>query len=192
MSYTERPEPLHETQVGPATGSTDGVKAKRYRDGHHDEYVEELIREAIERGEFDNLLGAGRPLDLDENPYAGEKAFSYHLLKSSGFAPQEVELGKEIRVELERAQAKLTRLRHRSRMLRARRLPPYPSEKRAFNAAVRNAAATYEETLRELNRKILTLNLVAPLSMHQRMLDIEKLMREFRTSCPLFKDVDSR
>ncbi len=192
MSYTERPEPARKTQIGPAAETTDVVKAKRYRKGHYDEYVEELIREAMERGEFDNLPGAGRPLDLDENPYAGEKALSYHLLKSSGFAPQEVELGKEVRAELERAQARLSRLRHRSRTLRARRVPPYPSEKRAFNAAVRNAAVAYEETLRELNRKIVTLNLVAPLSMHQRMLDIENLMREFHMSCPLFKDVDSR
>jgi DnaJ family protein C protein 28 len=70
--------------------------------------------------------------------------------------------------------------------LRSRRVPPFASEKRAFNAAVEKAAVEYEKTLRELNRKILTLNLMTPPVMHQTMFDVEKLMQDFRESCPLF------
>jgi len=154
---------------------------KQYR-----EYVEEQIREAQERGEFDNLQGMGNPLNLDENPYAGDKAMGYNLLKSTGFAPAEVELAKEIRTESERAEAKLEKIRQRGRILRMRRLPPSATEKRVHDALVQKAAADYERTLRELNRKILSLNLMTPETMHRPLFEVEKLVQRFRESCPLF------
>jgi DnaJ homolog subfamily C member 28 len=40
--------------------------------------------------------------------------------------------------------------------------------------------------LRELNRKILKLNLITPAAMHMPMFEVEKLVQQFRTSCPLF------
>jgi DnaJ homolog subfamily C member 28 len=153
---------------------------KRYRD-----YVEEQIREAQERGEFSNLPGAGKPLSLDEETYAGDKALGYHLLKSNGFAPTEVELTKEIRTERERVVARLARVRRQGKLLRARRVPAFASERRAFNNTVEKAANDYDRTLRDLNRKILTLNLMAPAAMHLPPLEVEQLVQEFRASCPL-------
>lgn len=47
--------------------------------------VDELIEEAKERGEFDNLPGEGKPLDLDSNPYAGDNELSYKILKDNNF-----------------------------------------------------------------------------------------------------------
>ncbi len=58
--------------------------------------VEQRIQEAREEGKFDNLKGAGKPLRLDEDVWAGEKAMAYHLLKSNDVAPQELERGHEI------------------------------------------------------------------------------------------------
>ncbi len=156
---------------------------KYYGKQYHD-YIEEQIREAQERGEFDNLRGTGKPLNLDENPYAGDKAMGYNLLKSNGFAPAEVELAKEIRTESERAEARLERIRQRGRILRMRRLPPSATEKRVHNALVQKAAAEYERTLRELNRKILSLNLTTPTTMHRPLFEVEKLVQRFRESCP--------
>jgi len=153
---------------------------KRYRD-----YVEEQIREAQERGDFSNLPGAGKPLNLDDESYAGDKAMGYHILKSNGLAPAEIELAKEIRTERERAEAKLKKVKHQGKILRARRVPPFASERRIFNNSVEKAASEYERTLRELNRKILTLNLTAPAAMHQPLLEVEQLVQEFRASCPL-------
>ncbi len=109
------------------------------------------------------------------------------MLKQNGFAPPEIELAKEIRSESEKAEAKLAKLRHRGNSLRTRRIPPSASEKRAFNVAVEKAAADYDQLLRELNRKILTLNLITPSSMHMPMFEVEKLMQQFRQSCPLFE-----
>jgi len=154
---------------------------RRYRD-----YIEEQLAEAQERGEFDNLPGSGKPLHFDDDDfYAGDKALAYGLLKSHGYAPAEVELAKEIRSESERAEAKLERLRQRGRALRARPSPPSANEKRVYNASLEKTAIEYEQTLRELNRKILTLNLTTPLAMHRPLFEVEKLVRRFRESCPL-------
>ncbi|HEY3107359.1 MAG TPA: DnaJ family domain-containing protein, partial [Chloroflexota bacterium] len=34
--------------------------------------IDQLVRQARERGAFDNLAGAGKPLPADDNPFAGE------------------------------------------------------------------------------------------------------------------------
>jgi len=59
--------------------------------------IEQKIKEAMARGEFDNLSGSGKPLDLDayfNTPEDLRMAFS--MLKSNDFVPEEVEIFKEI------------------------------------------------------------------------------------------------
>lgn len=164
----------------------DGRRAApgKYTGKRFEDYIGQQIREAMERGEFDNLPGAGKPLRLDEDVYAGDKAMGYHLLKNNGYAPNEIELAKEIRVEYERAEAKLASLRRRRQNLHSRRVPPFPSEKSAFNAALAKTITDYEAALRDLNRKILTLNLTAPAPLHRSPFDVENLLHAFRESCP--------
>ncbi len=157
------------------------LRGKRFYD-----YIDEIIHEAEERGEFANLKGTGQPLRLDDDQYAGENAMAYRLLKNNGFAPPEVELAKEIRKEREQAEKKLTKVIYQRRTLGNRRIPPFASEKRAFNRALEKALAEYEKTLRELNRKTLTLNLTTPSTMHQPMLEVERLVQQFRESCQPF------
>jgi DnaJ family protein C protein 28 len=157
------------------------LRGKRFYD-----YIDEIIHEAEKRGEFANLEGTGQPLHLDEDQYAGENAMAYRMLKSNGFAPPEIELAKEIRKEREQAEKKLTKLVHQQRTLRNRRIPPFASEKRAFNLALEKALTEYEKTLRELNRKTLTLNLTTPSAMHRPMLEVERLVQQFRESCQPF------
>jgi DnaJ homolog subfamily C member 28 len=174
----------------PAENSTDTPQtsensARRHGRKYHD-YIEELIQEAQERGEFSNLQGSGKPLQLDENPYAGDKTLAYHMLKSNGFAPPEIELANEIRKERERAEAKLKRVIQQGKLLRSRRVAPFASEKRTFNRMVEKAASEYDTTLRDLNRKILTLNLITPAALHQPLLEVEPLVQEFISSNPLF------
>jgi DnaJ family protein C protein 28 len=177
--WRKSPEKTTDEQQTPETG--------KYRGKHYADYIEEQIREAQARGEFDNLPGMGKPLNLDDNPSAGDKALAYHLLKRNGLAPPEIELAKEIRSEFEKAEAKLARLRHKRNSLRTRRIPPFDSEKRAFNYALEKAIAEYDRLLRELNRKILDLNLSTPPTMHMPMFEVEKLVQQFRQSCPLFE-----
>ncbi len=171
------------------TNSQASENVGRRRGRRYQDYVEELIQEAQQRGEFSNLPGMGKPLQLDDDTYAGDKAIGYHLLKSNGFAPAEVELANEIRKQRERAEAKLKRIVQQGQTLRSRRVLPFASEKRAFNTTVEKAASEYDRMLRELNRKILTLNLMAPTAMHQTLFEVEPLVQQFRQACPLFEDV---
>ena len=59
--------------------------------------TERIIREAQERGEFDDLPGHGRPLVVEDNPYAGDMALAFHLLRNAGVAPPWVEADKDAR-----------------------------------------------------------------------------------------------
>ncbi len=59
--------------------------------------AEQRIREAIERGEFDGLPGAGQPLRLDDDSMVPpELRVAYRILKNAGCLPPELELRKEI------------------------------------------------------------------------------------------------
>ncbi len=63
--------------------------------------AEERIKEAMERGEFNDLEFKGKPLELKEDPFVPEELkIAYRMLKNAGFLPKEVELRKEI-AELE-------------------------------------------------------------------------------------------
>lgn len=67
-----------------------------------EELAEKAIREAQERGEFDNLPGAGKPLPLEDEPFVPpELRMAYTVLKNAGFVPPEVAEQREIRSLLE-------------------------------------------------------------------------------------------
>jgi hypothetical protein len=60
--------------------------------------AEQRIAEAVERGELDDLPGAGRPLDLGGDPLVPEDLrLAYRILKNAGFVPPELETRREIR-----------------------------------------------------------------------------------------------
>lgn len=62
-----------------------------------DQIAEARIAEAIERGEFDDLPGAGKPLDLDGDALVPEDLrVAYRILKNSGFLPPELQTRREI------------------------------------------------------------------------------------------------
>ena len=59
--------------------------------------VEERIRKAIQKGEFDNLAGAGQPLKLEEDRHIAEELrLAHKILKNAECLPPEIELKKEI------------------------------------------------------------------------------------------------
>jgi len=61
-----------------------------------DSIVEARIAEAQRAGAFDNLPGAGKPLDLDDDRLVPEDVrMAYRILKNAGFVPQEIEERKE-------------------------------------------------------------------------------------------------
>jgi len=59
--------------------------------------AEEKIQEAIRKGEFDNLPGAGKPLPPDDAAHVPEDLrMSFKMLKNAGFLPEEMQLRKEM------------------------------------------------------------------------------------------------
>ena len=62
-----------------------------------EKFIDEQIRMAIEAGEFDDLPGKGKPIDLRayfETPE--DLRMAYSILKSNNFVPEEVEMLKDI------------------------------------------------------------------------------------------------
>jgi hypothetical protein len=92
--------------------------------------VDKQIREAQERGEFDNLPGRGKPLRIDPG-WAGEWGLAYHVLKQAGETLPWIALGKDI----DAARARLDAMRRG-----ASNIPPAERE-RARERYLREAAA---------------------------------------------------
>lgn len=66
------------------------------------EVAEHHIRDAMERGEFDNLPGKGKPLPPDDTPLISEDLrMAYKILKNSGHLPPEIADCKEINTAIE-------------------------------------------------------------------------------------------
>ena len=71
-----------------------------------DKFIDDQIRRAIEAGEFDDLPGKGKPIDLKayfETPE--DLRMAYSILKSNNFVPEEVEILKEIEALKKRLEA---------------------------------------------------------------------------------------
>jgi hypothetical protein len=59
--------------------------------------VEERIRKAQKKGQFKNLEGSGKPLDLlNDQAVAEELRLAYKILKNADCLPPEIEIKKEI------------------------------------------------------------------------------------------------
>ena len=138
--------------------------------------IDKKIREAMERGEFDNLEGQGEPIDLSENPYEDPDWRTAHrMLRNAGFAPSWIEERKDIDAELAVARSNLARvwgIRENARNTEHER-----------SAAVRwqNALETFREKVDELNRRINVWNLKAPTVAFQRKrIDVETEIRSLQ------------
>jgi hypothetical protein len=109
--------------------------------------IDRQIREAMEQGQFDNLPHQGAPLPIDDNPYAGEWALAFHMLKNAGVAPPWVEAGKELNELLNKRDAILERAS--------------PDRRRRDHAAL-------EELVVQINVAVARMNAEAPSSAAHR------------------------
>jgi hypothetical protein len=63
----------------------------------YEKIVEQRIREAMEKGEFDNLPGKGKPIPLEDDIHVPEELrLAYKLLKNADCLPPELMEKKEI------------------------------------------------------------------------------------------------
>lgn len=63
----------------------------------YDILAEQRIADALRRGEFDHLPGAGKPLKFEEALFvSAEQRMANTVLHNSGFSPPEIALRKEV------------------------------------------------------------------------------------------------
>lgn len=132
--------------------------------------IDRLIRESMDRGEFDDLAGSGEPIDLSENPYeAPELRTAHRLLRNAGFAPAWIEERKDIEKELEHA---LTILKRASEL--------YCRGKDGTKSSNwQRAKKEFRERAEELNQRIRIYNLKSPAtSFHKRVVEVDSLITE--------------
>ncbi|TSK08658.1 MAG: DUF1992 domain-containing protein [Geobacter sp.] len=80
--------------------------------------AERRIREAMERGEFDNLAGRGKPLVMEDlSAVPEELRMAYKVMKNAGCIPPEVELSNEVAslrrlvLEMEESEERMKKVR---------------------------------------------------------------------------------
>jgi DnaJ family protein C protein 28 len=140
--------------------------------GDWQSWIEEQILDAQERGEFDDLPGKGRPLELVSNPYAQGQELAFKILKDSGHAPDWLEQDKAIRGRLERARAVLARRREwctdRLTELSARSGSWAEAERDRVLRSWDKAIAEFEDEVEAINCETADLNLRVPALRLQR------------------------
>ena len=114
--------------------------------------VERQIREAQERGDFDDLPGRGQPLPPE--PWEGEWALAFHVLRQAGETLPWIALGREI----EQGRERLARLREQAAALRDR-CPPHDPGWRAERATARER---YLREAAELDKLLADYNFLVP------------------------------
>ena len=136
-------------------------------------WVEKAIQDARDRGLFDNLEGEGRPINWDDDSLVdADWAMAFRLMREHGFAPDWIELQKEIRAEVEKARSAVLNvwLWRRQRLSDARE-----AQRRTIDSEWRRARAEFASTIAELNVRIADFNLIGPFAQLQKIkIDAEK------------------
>jgi DnaJ family protein C protein 28 len=140
--------------------------------------TERIIREAQEAGDFDDLPGRGRRLDLDDDPREGELGLAFHILRTNDAVPPWIAADREAR----RTSDEVERLiRDTADAAAARRITP------RTRARIR---ARLEQAMRAHAHAVEALNVTAPsTSLHRRPYD--RLATEARLERALAGRADS-
>ncbi len=125
--------------------------------------IEEQIRKAMEEGQFKNLKGKGKPLNLDHNPYADPNwNLAHHVIKSGGFTLPWIETRQEIDTETEALQIALQRAWEWRQEALERKLPVD-----LVDTEWQRALSVFNTRVEQLNKKIRSYNLEVPADQFQ-------------------------
>jgi len=166
-------EAVYEHRIGQLTAQYENRIATRERAtvkkqqtrNEIERLVEDLIQESIASGDFDNLEGKGKPLPqrVDYNPYTD---FTTHkinqILVETGFAPEWVQLQKDIRETTMniRTELKMTR----------QMMGPAPCNKDKHEQWLKVCDRLRKKDVPELNKMIEKFNLIVPNMNNQKFL----------------------
>jgi hypothetical protein len=116
--------------------------------------VERKIADAIARGEFDHLPGAGKPLALDDDALVPEELrVAHRILKNAGYVPAELEQVAEVRQLLDIIERAADDSADAARATRRLNALLMTLELQGRNATVQSAWQEYHQALaRRLDR----------------------------------------
>jgi hypothetical protein len=125
----------------------------------------------MERGDFDNLRGAGKPLNLARDPNVPEDwELAFNMLKNAGFAPDWIETRKQVDAEKEKLFAPLKRFQTN---------PPTNLKERAH--VQEKIIEQFRAQASELNKLIDVYNLKVPsVQVHVKRIRVEHEIEQFR------------
>lgn len=127
-----------------------------------DRLVEDLIQEAMNKGEFNDLPGMGKPLKENtntRNPYVDFVTYKLNeILIENGFTPEWIQLSKEIREQKQDLQKKLAEARNN-----VGPIPLSPGEEVIW----KNIVDDFKSTEKQINNKIDKYNLLVPVLQKQ-------------------------
>lgn len=120
--------------------------------------VEEQIRRAIEEGKFNDLLGKGKPLHLEENPYEDpEWRAAFRILRNGGFTLPWIETRQEIEQAHQVARHDLQRVRVWCQTVSEDAGSPGLAQ-----TEWKDALSTFRARIAEINKMIRRYNLEVP------------------------------
>ncbi|XP_026672393.1 dnaJ homolog subfamily C member 28 [Ceratina calcarata] len=129
-----------------------------------DRLVEDLIQEAMNRGEFKDLKGMGKPLKENtntRNPYVDYVTYKLNeVLIENGFIPEWIQLSKEINEDTENLRKQLTKARNNIGLL-----PLSYTDERTW----KNTIEDLKSTTKRINSKIDKYNLLVPILQKQKL-----------------------
>ncbi len=135
------------------------------------------VRDAQEEGVFDNLPGKGKPLNLEIDPRVPpEQRAAYRLMREAQLLPDWIQIDKDIRTRLEQWEARVEQYA-RGRELDLKRLEtsPGPQARETIDRLRERFLVQATKSLREINRQIERLNLIAPTPAQQKIrIDVEQ------------------
>lgn len=133
--------------------------------GKWESLIEQKLREAMRKGEFDNLPGKGKPLDMgDDNPFEDPSMrTAYRLLRNGNFTLPWIEERRELDAAVEGARADLARSRQAYHEASKSRRTAAQAE-----ADWQQVLGAFRRQVADLNRRIAAYNLKAPSTTFQK------------------------
>ena len=125
--------------------------------------IDQAIRKAIEEGEFKNLPGEGKPLDLSDDPNTpADLQLTYKIMHDNDIAPDWVAQGRELETKQTQWRARLKGV--------------YAAYQQSGNETIWQSDWTkFSEEANRLNREILSYNLKLPGGVaHRALMDMKR------------------
>jgi hypothetical protein len=138
-------------------------------------YIDRQIRKAMEDGDFDNLPGQGRPLDLHEDENTpDDMRMAFKILRENDLAPDWIMQGKDIDRKIEDI---LRRLRQAASAYRAALAAPDAtgSTRAAAARSWQTVQAKLTASAAKVNQEISVYNLKVPSGVtHKKVLNLQR------------------